>query len=233
MTWRNFYFVLLFGLTITCLPPEAAGQTHPKRIRKPAVTARPTAIVIAESGTIEGMLYGNKELAFTFLIPGTWHYYSGVQNKAALDSGRQTAKISQVNLSKPEQEALDASIANTQILFQATPFPLGDPKNTALLSCGIERLQAATTKEKYAAANKKLVLLTPNSKITKDVYAVTFGGVSFTGFDVEGSAAGKTYRQNYLVTVRNGVALFFVTTLQDEKYDQMLDYSLKTIKFMR
>ncbi len=212
-------FIIFLALSAAFLCPVAAGQT------------RPTAQVIAESGNAEGMLYSNKLLGFTILAPGTWHYFSKEQNDNAHAAGRDAVRASKSGLSQAEQAALDRSIDNTQIMFQATPLPLGEPGNAAIFSCGIERLQTATTLEKYAQANKKMVLMTPSVKITKDIYPVTFNGVGFSGFETETSAYGKIYRQKYLVTIRRSVALFFVTTIQNNKYDQMLDYSLKTIRF--
>ena len=73
--------------------------------------------------------------------------------------------------------------------------------------------------------------MSPGVRVTKDLYTINLGGVIFIGFDTEGSAGGKPFRQKYLATIRKGVALFFVATLWDNKNDLVLYASLKTLKF--
>lgn len=189
-----------------------------------AQAQKTTADNIAASGSFDGQLYSNKLLGFTMLAPGGWRFYTPDQNNAAVTNNRERAWAA-------GESSLVDSAANTQVLFQATLLPITGPDKTALFSCGIERLNTPRTSEKYLEANKELVLRTPGVRVTRNTYAVTFGGANFAGFDVEGAVKGAKYRQRYIATVRRNVALFFVVTLYDNKQDQIVEYSLNSIRF--
>ena len=195
-------------------------------------TSGPSAAAIAQSGSFEGKLYTNKLLGLTFLVPGGWSIFSDDQNRAALALGRENVKT---GVSQKDDDELNQSMANTQILFQATPLSFGahsgGPVNSVLLSSGVERLHSRATSEKYLAVNKALVLHTPGTKITKDNYSISFAGGKLAGFDVEGKTGGTAYRQSYLATVRKNVAVFFVITYYDHKFDNVVPEALKTLRF--
>ena len=180
----------------------------------------PSADAISASGSFNGQLYTNTALGFTMLAPGGWKFYTLEQNKALVAKNRENAAVS-------GDEALENAAANTQVLFQAMP----QREKTALLSCGVERLKTNSTAQKYIGANKELVLRRPGVKVTKDIYAMTFGGVSFSAFEVEGSTSVGIYRQRYIATVRKSAALFFVVTLYDNKQDEIVEHSLRSINF--
>lgn len=185
----------------------------------------PSAEAIAASGSFDGKLYTNSQLGFTILAPGGWNFYTTDQNKAVVAKNRETAV-------KTADTTLQSSAANTQVLFQATPPSLAGQEKSALFSSGIERLVKPTTVDVYIEANKKLVLSSPNLTLAKDIYRLTFGGVKFAAFEVEG-VRGVKYRQRYIATIRKNVALFFVVTLYDPKQDAIVDFSLQTIKFSK
>jgi hypothetical protein len=189
-----------------------------------AQTRQPSADAIAASGGFSGQLYSNTALEFSMLAPGGWNFFTPDQNKAVVARLRSGA-------ARAGDDSLAASAANTQVLFQATPPPVAGREKTALFSCGIERLRTRSTAEKYIEANKKLVLRDTGIKLIKDTYAIVFGGVNFSAFDVEGTVKDGTYRQRYVVTVRKEAAVFFVITLFDNKQDQIVEYSLKSIRF--
>lgn len=186
----------------------------------------PSAEVIAASGSFDGKLYTNSQLGFTILAPGGWNFYTTDQNKAVVAKNRETAV-------KTADTTLQSSAANTQVLFQATPPSLAGQEKAALFSSGIERLVKTSTADAYIEANKKLVMASPNLTLAKDKYALTFGGVKFIAFDVEGLQAARKFRTRYIATVRKNVALFFVVTLFDPKQDPIVDFSLQTIKFSK
>ncbi len=188
---------------------------------------------VAAAGSFDGKLYTNEPLGLTMLVPGGWNIYTPDQNAAAFASGRANTLAGTSGLSRPEREGVDRSISNTQILFQAVSRSTEPPTPLARLSCGVEKLVSPTKQEDYVKENKRLVLMTSPATITKDVYSTVIGGASFTGFDVEGVAGGKTFRQRYLVTIRHGFALFLVITLWNDINDSVLDASLKTLKFKR
>lgn len=180
----------------------------------------PSADAISASDSFNGQLYTNKALGFTMLAPGGWNFYTLEQNKALVARNRENAAMS-------GDETLENAAANTQVLFQAMP----QREKTALLSCGVERLKTVSTSSKYIVLNKDLVLRRPGVKVTKDIYAMSLGGVNFSAFDVEGSTSAGTYRQRTIATVRKSAALFFVVTLYDNKQDEIIEHSLKSIKF--
>ncbi|HRI02144.1 MAG TPA: hypothetical protein PLL77_00255 [Pyrinomonadaceae bacterium] len=186
----------------------------------------PSAEAIAASGSFDGKLYTNNQLGFTILAPGGWNFYTTDQNKAVVAKNRETAV-------KTADNTLQSSAANTQVLFQATPPSLAGQEKSALFSSGIERLVKPTTVDAYIDVNKKLVLSSPNLTLAKDIYRLTFGGVKFAAFEVEGVRTGVKYRQRYIATIRKNVALFFVVTLYDPKQDAIVDFSLQTIKLSK
>ncbi len=186
----------------------------------------PSAEAIAASGSFDGKLYTNSHLGFTILAPGGWNFFTTDQNKAIVAKNRETAV-------KTTDITVQSSAANTQVLFQATPPSLAGQENSALFSSGIERLVKPMRVDAYIDANKKLVLSSPNPTLAKDIYRLTFGGVKFAAFEVEGVRSGGKYRQRYIATIRKNVALFFVVTLYDPKQDVIVDFSLQTIKFSK
>ncbi len=189
-----------------------------------AIAQSPSAEAIAASGGFSGQMYSNPLLEFSMLAPGGWNFFTPDQNKAVVARHRENASVIL-------SAGLEDAAVNTQVLFQATPPAYGGQDKTALFSCGVERLKKSLTTEKYIEVNQGLVLKTPGVKVIKDTYAVVYGGVKFSGFDVEGSAGKVKYRQRYLAAVRKDAALFFVITLYDDKQDQIIDYSLKSMKF--
>ena len=179
---------------------------------------------IAAAGVFNGQEYSNSALGFTMLAPGGWSFYDAGQNQAAVTRNKQTAE-------QMRDAKLETSAANTQVLFQAVPPKFAGQDKQAILSAGIEKLSSPTTQEKYAADQKTLVLGSANAHITKDVYSVTYGGVAFRGFDIEGTRKEGTYRQRYLTTLRRGVALFIVATFFDDRQSGIVDASLRSMKF--
>lgn len=209
-------FALIVFFVLACAAPATPGQT------------RPSADAISASGSFDGQMYTNKLLGFTMLAPGGWNFFTRDQNKALVDANREKNASTQ----NPKYDRdLAAAAANTQVLFQATPPAVGKQANSALFSSGVERLLSAQTKEKYIETNKELVLRSPGVKLAKDVYTITFGGVGFIGFDVEGRTGGRAFRQRYIATIRKSTAIFFVVTLYDIKQDYIVGESLKTLKF--
>ncbi len=186
----------------------------------------PSAEAIAASGSFDGKLYTNTLLNFTILAPGGWNFYTTDQNKAVVAKNRETAV-------KTTDMTLQSSAANTQVLFQTTPPSLAGQEKAALFSSGIERLVKTVTADAYIETNKKLVLASPNLRLVKDTYRLTFGGDKFAAFEVEGAQGGRKFRQRYVATIRKNAALFFVVTLYDEKQSAIIDFSLQTIKFTK
>lgn len=184
-----------------------------------ALAQRQSAESIAASGSFNGQLYTNTALDFTILAPGGWNFYTSDQNKMLVVRNRENAAAS-------ADESLKNSAANTEVLFQALP----QRENSALLSCGVERLKTSSTTRKYIEVNRELVLQRSGVKVSKDIYPITLGGVNFSAFEVEGSTDKGTYRQKYMVTVRKNAALFFVVTLYDDKQEAIVEHSLRTIK---
>ncbi|HEY2847676.1 MAG TPA: hypothetical protein VGI80_07650 [Pyrinomonadaceae bacterium] len=183
-----------------------------------------TAESIAAAGSFNGQEYSNSVLGFSMLAPGGWSFYNADQNQAAVMRNKQTA-------SQMRDANLESSAANTQVLFQAIPPKFANQDKQAILSAGIEKLSGQTTIDKYAADQKALVLGASNVRITKDIYAVTYGGTTFAGFDIEGKRNEGPYRQRYLMTVRHNVAIFIVATFFDDRQSAIVDASLRSIKF--
>jgi hypothetical protein len=183
-----------------------------------------TAESIAASGTFSGQEYTNSALGFSMLAPGGWSFYNAEQNQSAVQRNRQNA--SQVRDAK-----LETSAANTQVLFQAIPPKFAGQDKQAILSAGIEKLVAPTTADKYASDQKALVLGSADAHITKDIYKVTYGGIPFAAFDIDGTRKEGAYRQRYLMTIRRGVALFIVATFFDDRQGSIVEASLKSIRF--
>jgi hypothetical protein len=183
-----------------------------------------TAEGIASAGTFEGQQYSNSALGFSMLAPGGWSFYTAAQNQAAVDRNRQAA-------ARVRDANLETSADNTRVLFQAIPPKFGGQEKQAILSAGVERLTAKMTLDTYAAAQKALVAASTNGRITQDLCSVTYGGVRFTAFGIEGSRPDGLYRQRYIMTVRGGVAVFLVATIFDDRQWAIVDASLKTIRF--
>jgi hypothetical protein len=182
-----------------------------------AAAQLPSADEIAQSGNFDGQLYTNKVLGLTILAPGGWTFYTYSQNQEIVAANR--------------GKNANASSANTQVLFQATPPKALNPNKSAIFSSGIERLTKTLTGEQYAKANKDLVLSASPVVLTKDVYETKLGGALLYAFEITGKQGTDAYRQTYLVTVRKGVAVFFVETFYDNKNVFAIEASLKTLKF--
>ena len=183
-----------------------------------------TAELIAAAGVFNGQEYSNPALGFSMLAPGGWSFYKAEQNQAAVERNKQ-------NASQMRDARLETSAAHTQVLFQAIPPSFGGQDKQAILSAGIEKLSSPTSAEKYAADQKTFVMGSANARITRDIYSVTFGGVTFTAFDIEGTRKQGAYRHRYMMTVRRGIALFIVATFFDDRQSGIVDASLRSMKF--
>lgn len=179
----------------------------------------PSADEVAEAGTFDGQLYVNKTLGMTILAPGGWSFMTYNQNQALVATNR--------------TKNANASSANTQVLFQATPPKVLNPNQSAIFSAGIERLTKPVTAAEYAETNKKLILSSTIDavRLAQDVTVEKHGDISFSVFEIEGKDHDKAYRQRYMVMVRKGVAVFFVATFYDNKNEFAVEASLKTLKF--
>lgn len=220
----------ILAMVLTSLISTASWAQSTQRIRG-AVGLPGSAQSVASAGTFDGKLYTNEPLGFSMLVPGGWTIFAPDENAAAFASGRANTLSNTAGLSETERRQVDRSIANTQILFQAVSRQTEPPTPLSRLSCGIEKLTSATSRQDYVETNKKLVLMTSPTKVARDVYSTTVGELPFAGFDVEGTASGKTFRQRYLVTIRRGFALFLVITLWDDINNRVLDASLRTLRF--
>lgn len=209
------FFLRLF--VVLCVAAAMSVTSFGQKITTSAQT-------IAESGSFNGQLYSNTALEFSILAPGGWNFWSSDQNTALVDKNRERAAVSYDN-------KLKNSAANTQVLFQAEQRSMKGVERKAMLSCGVERLQTTSTTNMYIAASKDLMLRTSGVKITRDIYSLTLGGVSFGAFDVEGTISGSPFRQRIIGAVRRNAALFFVITLYDKTQDEMIEHSLQSIKF--
>lgn len=206
------------------------AQQHPP----PSVTGNGklastvTAQEIAESGTFDGSVYRNKSLGFSLSIPKTWSLISDDMNKAGLETGR---KLITEGQSADKEQALNASIARTRVLFQAYPStsPLG---TTGLLACGVERTPDGITQDQYAAENLRLLQESSlKAQLTKSIYKTNVGGKSFSAFDVQIVRGDMTMDQTYYIHMRRGVAFFFVLTRYDRSYEKQLADVLTRLSF--
>ncbi|MBV9217078.1 MAG: hypothetical protein JO053_12965 [Acidobacteria bacterium] len=184
---------------------------------------RPTATEIAAAGTFTGQEYSNPSLGLSMLAPGGWSFYTGEQNQISVEQNKQIAQRS-------SDQNLVKAAENTQVLFQANPPKYLGQEKSALFSCGVETLAAPSTSLRYLEYNKGLILA-GGTRLTKDVFTTTYGNASFAEFDIEGVRKDGTYRQRYIATVRKNVAVFFVITLFDNRQDEIVAASLKSIKF--
>lgn len=215
-------------LLVVVLGGAAAHSQTSKQTAPPA--PKFSAIHISQSGAFDGNVYSNKDLGFTISIPKGWSLFSEDLNKAILTLGREKIRT---NESEKFEAEMDKSVANTRILFQTTPFAFGKPGNTANLICGIEVLRMAGTIEAYLEFNKRLVLANPDTRLLKDLNPVTFAKTPFISFTTEGRTPGGTYKQLYIATMRKGVALFFVVTFTDDKYQKEVGESLQSLEFSK
>ena len=172
---------------------------------------------IAASGTFDGQLYTNRSLGLTILAPGGWSFYPYSRNQALVAANRSGSR--------------DRSAANTQVLFQSTPSKLSGGESSALFSSGLEKLGKMQTAEQYATANRDMLLTQPGIAVARNIYEAKLGGLTFSGFEITGKAKDLAYRQVYLVTVRKGVAIFFVETFYDNRNTFAVEASLKTLRF--
>lgn len=225
-------FLRLTALCIICgaiLSVAGRGQASRGTTGKDPI---PSSVeTVAASGVFEGKLYTNSLLGFSVLVPGGWNIFTAEQNNSALAAGQANTLSNAWRVDEKERVDLNRSMANTQILFQATSRVTNSEPLLSRISCGVERLAEPIAIEKYVERNKRLVLLTSPTKLAKDVYSTNLSGTAFTGFDVEGAVNEKVFRQRYLVTIRKGYALFIITTLWNNINDSVLDASLKTLKF--
>jgi hypothetical protein len=204
------------GLAIVALIFAVASVASAQKVQ--------TAEVISAAGAFQGQEYRNSVLGLSMLAPGGWSFYDAKRNQTAVERIRQLA-------AKAGDAKLQVSAANTQVLFQAIPPADRGQDKQAILSAGIERLTTPTTPEKYVREQKALALASGNVRLTNDISRVTYGGVSFSSYDVQGDTERGTYRQRCIITLRGGVALFFVATFFDDRQEQIVDASLKSIRF--
>ncbi len=184
----------------------------------------PTADAIASAGVFSGQEYSTPVLGFSMLAPGGWKFYDAQQNKSAVDRNKQIAA------SKGDAKLI-TSAANTQVLFQAIPPSYGGQDRQAIISAGIETLTTPRTSERYATEQRDLAVASTQAKLTSDLRRSTYGGVEWWTYDIEGPSSRGPYRQRCMITVRRGVAIFLVVTYFDDRQQQIVDGSLKSIKF--
>ncbi len=221
-------------LVVLFLNAMAFGQTgRPATKTSPVAsqtTINPSPQEIAESGSFEERVYTNKLLAFTVSIPEGWAFASEDINKAMLAAGREKIKV---NETEERQKALDKSISNTRILFQTSPQPIGQPGNSAVLTCGLEKLQMPQSRQAYAEFNKNLVVTSLKANLKKDLYSKIIGGKEFTAFDVEIQKDSFTVNQSYLVTKHKNVLFFVVLTFNESVHKKTLEDALQTLRFVK
>ncbi len=220
---------------LTCLLFSTADAQPGKGKAAPRVKKAPTAETstpqqIAESGSYDGKIYQNDLMGFSVQIPAAWGLLGDDVNKAGLERGR---KIVVEGESKIKEQALNKSVANTRVLFQAVPDQSGLVGTSGLFSVGIEKLPVgALSATWYSDQNKALLLKSfPDSKLERDTYTSKIGGLTSTNFDVSVPGGQGRVKQTYTIVKRRGVMLFFITTVYDDSYASYLAEVLETVKF--
>ena len=217
-------FILFINVIAFGQPRRTGAKTSPAGSQK---TTDPSPQEIAESGSFDGKTYKNELLGFRISIPKGWTFASEDTNRTTLAAGRLKIKV---NETAERQKAMDKSIANTRILFQTSPLPLGQPGNSAIFVCGFEKLSVPQTQEAYAEFNKKLVLTSMNASLKKDLYSKMVNGIRFTAFDVETAKNDLTINQTYMITHRKNMIFFFVLTLADNIHEKTMADALSTLR---
>jgi hypothetical protein len=172
---------------------------------------------IAASGSFDGQMYTNKALGLSILAPGGWTFFTYDRNQALVVKNRAAKRNSEA--------------AQTQVLFQAAPSKLLGEEKSAIFSAGVQVLTEKTTPQLYAMENRDGLALQSDVAVTRDVTEVRYPNITLTAFEITGKAKGVSYRQVYWVTIRKGVAVFFVETFYDNKNTFATEASLKTLKF--
>jgi hypothetical protein len=220
---------LTLVFTLLILNAVTRAQTQHGKPSPPTPAPKPVSLSVGEigrSGSFYDGLYKNRSLGFSITIPKGWNVVSDELNKAGLDTAKEKVAA---NKSKEFGEAMDTSIANTRILFQAYSY---DPANgqTSVLGCGVESTPPGLTLAAYTEFNKNLVLSTnKNSKLLKDTYKKTISGTVFDVFEVEIPGGVATRSQTYFVTSRRNVMFFFVLTYTDGANRTLMENSLGTL----
>ncbi len=221
-----------FTLIIACIAflasfvANSSAQQPPSSIKGvdnfPANLSRE----IAESGTYVNGIYRNRLLRFSLAIPADWNLMSDDINKAAISTG---TKIILEGQPASRHKAFEESASNTKILFTAQ---LPSLIEGATFVVGVEVNQPGHTQLKYAEFNRNLALgAFPTATLKKDLYEKTFGGVSFTCFDLELPTPKGTLKQTYSVVMLKSNVLFSVATYwSDEEKKSVID-ALGTLTF--
>ena len=162
-------------------------------------------------------MYTNKALGLSILAPGGWAFFPHDRNQELVVKNRTGAR-------NPEA-------AQTQVLFQAAPSKLLGEEKSAIFSAGVQVLTEKTTPRQYAMDNRDRLASQKDVVLTRDVTDARFANITLTTFEITGKAKGVSYRQAYWVTIRKGLAIFFVETFYDNKNTFATEASLKTLKF--
>ena len=230
-----FQTVLVFFFAVVFLNAFAFGQTRRLGAKtRPAVTSQNinhTPQEIAQSGSFDGRVYANKLLGFSVSLPNSWSFASEDANKTTLALGRE--KIKEAGESAELKQEMDKSISNTRVLFQASPLPLGQPGNSAVLACGFEKLQVPQTQQAYSEFNKNLAIKSSKGQLKRDLYSKTIGGKTFTAFEVESVQNGLSVKQTYLVANHKNLMFFLILTMLDDGHKTTMDDALQTLRFSK
>lgn len=184
-----------------------------------------TSQKIAESGTYVDGIYRNRLLGFSIVIPADWKLMSDDANIAMLSAGGKRV-VEDQPVSKQKEFA--QSISNTRILFTAQ---LPSAEGVTLIS-GVETTAGGYTRAKYAEFNRDIVLRSiPGSTLKKDIYEKSFGGASFSCFDLEFPTASGAVRQTYFVTMLQNNVLFWVATYRTDAQEKSVLAALATVSF--
>lgn len=216
---------LLLTLAIIVSVAVTRAQTAKPTLPNPGdgKTVFLSAGEIARSGSFENQLYRNKLLGFSITLPSGWDLISDEVNKAGMDAAKEKVTA---NKSREYEQAMDKSISNTRVLFQAYSY---NP-SIGVMGCGVENTARGLTIGAYTEFNKNLVLSTnPGSRLKKDIYQRTVAGTVFNVFDVEVGSGAQKRGQTYFVTIRKNVMFFFVFTFSDAASKTLMENSLGTL----
>jgi len=218
---------------IFCLPVAAQrGQRARKKTPTP-----PRREVIAEivtrpdAGKVVGSTYSNEYFGLQLTIPDGWRI---ADQAVARQIDQQGADLIAGDSAEKRKFLREAASKNINLLTMGRLISTDDGSETAMLIVGAEAVPAwlFKTPQEYASQARRLLQSSAMQvKVEEGTRNETIGGVEFAVLDVSSEQPGGLVKQHYYATLKQGHALFIISTYLSDRSAQAIEEVLKSVKF--
>lgn len=204
----NWFSSVLVVIALVAFHETGIAQKNTRRtpVPRPA-PAKPVSVSVF--GKLTDRNYENAFFGFKFSIPEDLTILNTaeveVYNKAGIDSMKSNDKSG--------SNALGDAAGRSIPILAIAKLPPGSPGNSAL-EFTVAKQPAKATADVVKALSVKVMTATGSFKLTKNISSARFGGVVYTGVEMESTAFGAPLLHRTYYLVKNGYALVVGITFQ-------------------